>query len=152
MSNRSEKYTQQFERKLIGYQKSAFMVLLHPLVTVFVFIVLQFGQNFGEPLRMGYSLLMTAFWPEVGIWHYLIHVLVLAGFTILVILGVKGKIWATTAAASIYLTDFILIFFILDKINVVSFILSIVLHVAFLVSSVFAQIYYYQASAYLKTK
>ena len=149
MSNKAEKYTAQFERKLIAYQKTAFTLMLHPLVSAFVLVLSTFSFNLGDALRMSFSMMITLYWPDSNVWNMIISVAVLAVFLVCVIFGVKGKIWCLNIAMALHFIDLVLLFVLIGQLNWIVWVLSLVLHLAFAVASVFAEVFYFQAKAYL---
>lgn len=152
MSKKAEVYTAQFERKLISYQKTAFTLMLHPLVSAFVLVLSTFSFNLGDALRMSFSMFITLYWPNSIIWNSAISVGVLAITVAAVVFGVKGKLWCLEIAIGIQAIDFIWLFFLMGSVNWTVWILSLVLHLAFVVAAVFANIFYFQANAFLQKK
>ena len=150
MSKKGDLYTAAFEKRLIRYQKSSFTLMLHPLVSAFVWMMGALGMNLGIGLRMPFSLMISYYMREDILINSVVSFSVLVIFILLVILAVKGKLWALTTASVLYTIDFALLFFLIGKVEVITFILELVLHLAFSVAIVFAHIFYFQADAMLK--
>ena len=150
--SKAERYSEEFEKKLIAYQKTGLVLLLHPLVSTFVYLLSAFSMQLGNGLRMGYSLFLEVACPTLEvIWNGVIAVAILTGFILLTIFGIKGKIYLIDIGAGLYIIDIVfLILAFAQTGDVLSLVLSLIIHLVVLGALTFANIFYFQAKKLLE--
>ena len=145
----SKEHQARFASHLSKYQRYTFALLLYPLMTSIFFIVFNNGAN-GLALRMSYSLIFPSFGLDWGVWGYVFHLLLLVGFSIAIIFGARGSIVATDIAISMHFADFVLLLVLIPRLEIYVWVISLLLHAAFAVSSAFAEVHYYKYRRYLR--
>lgn len=151
MSKYNQQARERFDSLLSTYQKICILLLFPPLMTTFSCFVGLFAPNYQMTLAMAFAFGVKQFAGEQGALIALIASLgVTAASVPLTIFGAKGKLWCYVLGMALIFADTVYLLFLFGSYETMRFVITMIIHVAFLGAYVVGLVFYLRADKYLK--
>lgn len=143
------------DAKLRLYQKFCLAILFPSLMSFFATTVALFIPTYTQGVALGLSAYLEALWKDNSLrilWTIVVGISLLALFAFLALKAAKGKVVFVYVGLGLYLGDTLLACFNRPSGEMTTYIVSLVVHLIFLVFMGLSLLFYYQTKRALQAE